>query len=137
MPTITAREILANALKRKEELRKESEALDKLISAYREILDVPEVSDEPTLDLRPSPGSRKAQSDYVAKLMRECRQLILDAGRPLKRSELVTLLERRGYPIDGSDKSKVLGTNLWRSHLFRHIDGAGYWPKDAPLPSVT
>ena len=135
METDTARQILANALKRKDELRKESDALDKLIAAYREILNMPDLTDEPTLDLRTKPGSRKAQSDYVARLMRECRQLILDAGRPLKRSELVRLLEGRGYPIDGTDKSKVLGTNLWRSHLFRHIEGAGYWPKDAPLPT--
>lgn len=130
----TARQILASALKRKDEIRKESEALDKLISAYREILNAPEVVDEPTLDLRPSRGSRKAQSDYVARLLRECRRLILDAGRPLRRSELVRLLEQNGYPVDGTDKSKVLGTNIWRSDLFTHIEGAGYWPKDAPLP---
>jgi hypothetical protein len=135
MPSQTAREILASALKRKEELKKESDALDKLIAAYREILDLPDQSEEPTLDFRPRPGSRKAQSDYVARLLRECRQLILDAGRPLKRSELVRLLERKGYPVDGSDKSKVLGTNIWRSGLFRHIDGYGYWPKDAPMPA--
>ena len=133
----TARQILANALKRKDEIKKESEALDKLILAYREILDaaeLPELSEEPTFDLRPRPGSRKAQSDYVARLMRECRRVILDAGRPLKRSELVRLLERNGYPIDGTDKSKVLGTNIWRSGLFTHVEGKGYWPKDAPLP---
>jgi hypothetical protein len=130
----TARQILANALKRKEEIRKESEALDKLISAYREILNAPEVVEEPTFDLRPRPGSRKAQSDYVARLLRECRRLILDAGRPLRRSELVRLLEQNGYPVDGTDKSKVLGTNIWRSGLFTHIEGTGYWPKDAPIP---
>jgi hypothetical protein len=130
----TARQLLANAMKRKEEIKAESDALDKLISAYREILDMENEGPQPTFDLRPSPGSRKSQSDYVARLMRECRQLILDAGRPLKRSDLVRQLERKGFPIDGRDKSKVLGTNIWRSGLFRHIDGEGYWPKDAPLP---
>ena len=130
----TARQILANALKRKEEIKIESEALDKLITSYREILNVPEAGDEPTFDLRSAPGSRKAQSDYVARLVRECRQLILNAGHPLNRTELVRLLERKGFPVDGRDKSKVLGTNLWRSGLFKHIEGAGYWPEDAPQP---
>lgn len=134
MANETARQILANALKRKSEIQAESYALDKLITAYRDILNMRETDDEPTFDLRPSPGSRKSQSDYVARLMRECRQLILDAGRPLKRSELVRRLERKGFPIDGRDKSKVLGTNIWRSGRFRHVEGEGYWPKDAPLP---
>lgn len=130
----TARHILATALKRKDELRKESEALDKLIAAYREILNLPDDTTEPTLDLRPRLGSRRVQSEYVRKLIQECRRMILDAGRPLKRSELVRLLESAGYPVDGRDKSKVLGTNMWRSGQFRHVEGAGYWPKDAPGP---
>lgn len=134
MGSQTAREILANALKRKEEIRRESEALDRLISAYREILNAPEEVEQPTFDLQPRRGSRKAQADYVAKLLRECRRLILSAGRPLRRSELVRQLEQNGYPVDGTDKSKVLGTNIWRSGMFIHIEGAGYWPKDAPLP---
>ena len=136
MTNDTGRQILANALKRKEELRKESEALDKLIAAYREILNVPDAADEPTLDLQLRSGSRRAQSEYVAKLIRECRRLILNAGHPLKRSELVRLLEGRGYPVDGRDKSKVLGTNLWRSGLFHHVEGAGYWPREAPMPKL-
>ena len=131
----TGRQILANALKRKDELRIESEALDTLIKAYREILNVPEEHNEPRLNLQPRTGSRKAQADHVARLMRECRRLILDAGKPLKRSDLVRALERAGYPVDGRDKSKVLGTNLWRSGLFSHIEGSGYWPKDAPIPA--
>ena len=60
--------------------------------------------------------------------------MIIDAGKPLKRSELLKRLEASGYVIDGRDKSKVLGTNIWRSDRFVHVEGHGYWPKDIPLP---
>ena len=85
----STRELLANLLKRRDELRQESEALERLIETY---------------------------------------------GRPLTRSELLRRLEGEGYVVDGKDKPKVLGTNLWRSGQFRHVGKLGYWPKSTPMP---
>ncbi len=43
----------------------------------------------------------------------------------------------RGIPLAGKDKSKNLGTILWRfSDRFLNILGQGYWPKDAPSPNL-
>ena len=78
--------------------------------------------------------TRAERRDHVAKMMDAAEELILAAKRPLTRSELQEALEARGYEIEGVDKSKVLGTNLWRSTRFHSIKGAGYWPKNTPLP---
>jgi len=67
--------------------------------------------------------------------MDEAARLIVEAGRPLTRGELVTKLSSEGHKLDGTDKNKVLGTNLWRSGKFVNLKGAGYWPKGEPLPS--
>lgn len=52
----------------------------------------------------------------------------------MKRSELVATLETQGFNFPGKDKTKVFGTNIWRSGKFRAVDDKGYWPKDVPLP---
>jgi hypothetical protein len=52
----------------------------------------------------------------------------------MTRSALARQLEAEGFQIAGSDKIKVLGTNLWRSRRFWNIRGAGYWPKRLDLP---
>lgn len=76
----------------------------------------------------------KARSACVMRLIEEAKRLILEARRPRKRGELVRLLERDGLPVEGTDKAKVLGTNLWRSGQLKQIEGQEYWPKDLPRP---
>ena len=134
MATDTPRELLANLLKRREELRLESEALDRLIETYRTLAVLKHEPPAEQLVLWAGARSRKARSDYVTEILGQVRRLIIGEGRPLTRSELVRRLESEGYVIDGGDKSKVLGTNIWRSKKFSHIEGRGYWPKDVPIP---
>lgn len=135
MDNDTVRELLSKALKRQDELRSEFEALQNLVSHYQRHLSgrlTVSSEEQPSLDLGAS--SVKARSAYVARLIDEAKRLILEARRPLKRGELVRLLERDGLPVEGTDKAKVLGTNLWRSGQFEQIEGQGYWPKDIPRP---
>jgi hypothetical protein len=131
MATDSTRELLAKLLKRREELRIESEALENLINAYTSLSRLQGADVEaPQLDLWKIRNSRKAKSTYVGELLAEVRRLIISEGRPLNRGDLVRRLEAAGYLIDGSDKAKVLGTNIWRSDKFDHIEGEGYWPRD-------
>jgi len=134
MSTNTPRELLANLLKRREELRLESEALDRLIETYRTLAVLKHEPPADQLALWSGAHSRKARSDYVAEMMEEVRRLIIGEGRPLTRSELVRRLEAEGFVIAGGDKRKVLGTNIWRSKKFDHVEGKGYWPKGVPRP---
>lgn len=132
MSTDTPRELLVNLLKRREELRLESEALDRLIDTYKALAMLKHEPPAEQLALWSGARSRKARSDYVAEMMGEARRIIIGEGRPLSRSELVRHLEAQGFVIDGGDKAKVLGTNIWRSKQFDHFEGKGYWPKDVP-----
>lgn len=128
------RELLSKLLKRREELRLESEALDRLVETYRQLALLEKEQDLPQLDLWKGSNSRRARSAYVAEMMAAARRFILAEGRPLTRSELLQRLESEGYVIQGADKSKVLGTNLWRSEQFQHVGKRGYWPRDTPMP---
>lgn len=136
MATDSTRELLVKLLKRREELRIESEALENLISAYTSLSRLTGTDVEaPQLDLWKIRNSRKAKSAYIGELLSEVRRLIISEGRPLNRGDLVRRLEAAGHLIDGSDKAKVLGTNLWRSKKFDHIEGQGYWPRDIERPA--
>jgi hypothetical protein len=131
----TVRELLAKALKRREELRIESEALDRMIATYSSLMHLHRREEEPPqLTLWNGQKSRRAKSAYVAELLAEVRRMIVSEGRPLNRGELVRRLEAAGYLIEGGDKAKVLGTNIWRSEAFVHIEGLGYWPRDVERP---
>jgi hypothetical protein len=130
----STRELLANLLKRRDELRVESEALEKLIETYRQLALLEREEPVDQLDLWKGGRSSRARSAYVSEMMASARRLILAEGRPLTRSELLRRLEGEGYVVDGRDKPKVLGTNLWRSGQFRHIGRQGYWPKGTPVP---
>lgn len=130
----STRELLANLLKRRDELRRESEALEKLIETYRQLSLLEREEPVDQLDLWKGSRSSRARSAYVAEMMAKASRLILTEGRPLTRSELLQRLEKEGYVVDGKDKPKVLGTNLWRSGQFRHLGKQGYWPKGTPVP---
>jgi hypothetical protein len=130
-------EILAKALKRQEELRRESEALNRIIETYTGILkaraeEPPSAADQ--LDLWRGGSRRSLHSAQVAEMMDEVRRLIVAERRPLKRGQIARMLQARGFQIIGKDKNKVLGTNMWRSGKFRHLEGRGYWPIDVPEP---
>lgn len=134
MVSESTRDLLSKLLNRRDELRQESEALEKLIETYRQLAILEREQPIEQLDLWKGGRSSRARSAYVAEMMASARRLILTEGRPLTRSELLRRLEGEGYVVDGSDRPKVLGTNLWRSGQFRHIGKLGYWPKDTPAP---
>jgi hypothetical protein len=138
MASPTAREILDSALKRREELRLESEALDNLIGTYQNILGIGNPlreTFEEQPDLYRNLSKRALQSARVGEMIGAARRIIIGEGRPMKRGELVKRLEAAGFEIVGADKSKVFGTNLWRSGKFVPVAGKGYWPNDVALPS--
>lgn len=135
MPTDSTRELLSKLLKRREELRVESEALENLIQTYTSLSHLKASQAEaPQLDLWKARHSSKARSAYVAEMLAEARRIIISEGRPMTRSEIVRRLEEAGFIIEGRDKPKVLGTNIWRSKKFEAVEGKGYWPIDIARP---
>lgn len=130
-------ELLEKARLRRSELTQELKALDNLIIVYERLLSASgsESADSGEQRELEFGGSKRAlHAAYVAEMIDVARKMIIEERRPLKRGELVKRLTERGYEIEGTDKNKVFGTNLWRSGKFRSIEGHGYWPKDVPLP---
>ena len=92
MASPPAREILNNALKRREELRLESEALDNLITTYQNILGIGNPlreTYEEQPDLYRSMSKRAQRSAQVAEMVDAARRIIIAEARPMKRGELV------------------------------------------------
>ena len=133
-----AREHRERALLKRAELDAVIQSLNEFIAAYEKVVATttqdrsqPETGQA---DLFSGLTSRAERVRYVASMMEAAEESIVAADRPLTRSELLSELERRGFKIEGGDRSKVLGTNLWRSKKFYNIKGVGYWPKATPLP---
>lgn len=130
-------ELLQRALLRRDELRQELEALDTFIRTYSEMKERQAPAHTQQADLFATRTPRGFRQQRVAAnelAMEAAEKIILAAGHPLSRSELLRALEREGHVIVGGDKSKVLGTNIWRSKRFYNLKGAGYWPISAPIP---
>lgn len=130
---------LRNAIDRRDAALREVEAWNAFIAAYTAQLDAQKVeaqikATQADLFAR-QPTSRARRKATTQAMMDEAERMILEAGRPLTRFQLLTQLEDRGFTVEGGDKSKVLGTNLWRSKRFHNIEKAGYWPKSQPIPA--
>jgi hypothetical protein len=70
----------------------------------------------------------KVEKATPAEIVEASKALMKEKQRPLTRSELVRLLTLRGLRIAGTDKSKNIGTIIWRSKQFENVEGKGYWP---------
>lgn len=132
-------DLLQKAIERREKLRAALAALDQFIASYPVIHDDAEpVQKEqfPLFNDVPPPRTKAQHAAAVRAAMDDAVRMIRDEGKPLTRGELVTRLEAAGHELEGKDKNKVLGTNMWRSGRFFNIKGVGYWPKGTPVPQA-
>jgi len=129
-------ELLQKAFERRDQLRQELRAVEHFIASYGATKATPPRPDSPKFQIfeEATSAPRGRRSADVQVLLNEATRIILQEGQPLSRSELLRRLEKSGHTIEGTDKNKVLGTNLWRSGKFYNLKGAGYWPKVSPIP---
>lgn len=134
------------AISRRATLLEEIDKLDKLIELWRwwqgSGLATPDASPENNDSAVGSASSSKGGTEgdrethaSPAEVSREVLAVLVAAERPLKRGALLSALSKRGVKVGGTDKSKVLGTILWRAKdQFVSLSGWGYWIKDRPYP---
>lgn len=68
-----------------------------------------------------------------ADVVRAARRILIARGRPMTRSQILAAMEEEGMIIPGVDKSKTLGTTLWRAQKeFIQLEGQGYWVRGMP-----
>jgi hypothetical protein len=134
-------QVLADLRKRRAEIGETMARLDAAIKKVEEAIAVVGVDNLPGLDFElPQPQaspSRIRGETPPAIVVSVAREVLLEAGKPMKRGELVRAIEAKGIALTGKDKNKNLGTILWRHpELFVNLDELGYWPKDVPLEGV-
>jgi hypothetical protein len=131
-------DLLRQAYERRERLRKQLAALDSFIANYEEATPVPVPSTQANYELNLNAAAyrgRRVRTPDLGPLIEAAEATILEAAKPLSRSELLRRLEKQGFSFPGTDKVKVFGTNLWRSRRFVSVKGVGYWPEAHPLPA--
>lgn len=119
---------------RREELRKELEEIELFLKLHHKfstgtgVQQVTQDEDGPVI-LPPISKTKRNLSKH--KMARTVRSIMIDKMRPMTRTDIVEALELTGVPVAGVDKSKAVGTIMWRLRdRFVNIPGYGYWPND-------
>jgi hypothetical protein len=131
------------ALKRRAELLEEVEKIDVFLELWHHYSGGTKAETASPKAAAPvSAPARSARPKKAGSLSREevvveIRRVLLETGRPMTRGALLKELLAQGVAVGGTNKSKNLGTILWRSRdEIVHIDGAGYWVKDKQCPAI-
>ena len=135
--------VYQNALARRTALMKELADLDTFIQMYERLAGM-EPSQGVVVDGSPLPEKKVAATHKPRKrinrsedIARMTRMVLLARNKPMTRGEIVDALEDRGVTLGGADKSKNIGTILWRlKDQFINLEGHGYWIRDLPYPEA-
>lgn len=82
------------------------------------------------------PGKRKGfhAGSQTSEVVSRSKKILLAAGRPLQRTELLSKLEASGLLIEAKDPARFVGRTLWESEDFLHIPKRGYWLQGEEVP---
>lgn len=119
--------------KRARELADQLERLDDAIKLLQQALSNKKSGSTQAGERHPSKRQRNPLTP--AMIGDHARELLLENGAPMKRGALLKAFDQKKIPIVGGNRSKVLGTILWRlkdedgNPLFTSTDD-GYWPSN-------
>lgn len=85
----------------------------------------------------PRPQMKRPKNPKKEDVAAKARELILEHGKPMGRTELFKALSDAGVVIRGSNPEMVLSTMLWRmSSQIVRLQPHGYWLADVPNAEV-
>ena len=73
----------------------------------------------------------------TAEVVERSKVILISAGRPLQRAELLEQIEASGFHLDVSDPPRFVGRTLWDNPDFIHIEKRGYWLRGEGVPEET
>ena len=79
-------------------------------------------------------GRKYHKGSVSGEVAKRSMQILLDAGRPLQRSELLEKLIADGLRIEAKNPSRFVARILWENKTFTHVPKIGYWIQGEPLP---
>lgn len=149
-------DVIAKALRRREELVAELRRLDDFLELYAELsassLDEllstvqAHFASKAKLAVESVPSRRRAEAaeandPSIGMPQREftdlAKELLISAGRPLGSHQLLTRFQEAGRHVGGTEELRNLTTKLWRARPeIIKVPGAGYWPRDVACPAV-
>jgi hypothetical protein len=136
-------DVLSKALKRQKILQFELEELARFIDTYQRLLRTDSEKEEPQegvnseYKIGPSVTIVRKRHGRPVQFARIIEGILKDAKTPLNRAALVAEIEARDVKIPSQDKSRYIGTIIWRERAkFIHIVDHGYWLKYRPLPEI-
>lgn len=131
-----------NAMRRRKELQAEIADIDRFLEMWKRYAGTESGNVEPTGNKAGAVSPPHTPGRTMQRLQRErhakdIRNIIVTAGRPLTRGQIIEGLDKHDILVGGKDKSKNIGTVMWRLRdRFVNIAGEGYWPKDMPCLAV-
>ncbi|WP_027684262.1 hypothetical protein [Rhizobium leguminosarum] len=73
----------------------------------------------------------------TAEVVERSKSILLSAGKPLQRAELLERIEASGFLLDVSDPPRFVGRTLWDNADFIHVEKRGYWLSGEEIPDDT
>jgi hypothetical protein len=154
--------VIQNAIRRRSELRNELRDIERFLELYQQFkapkeprqmtMEVPqpdvdsveqEKNTAPDLAVVSAAEAEPGTELGDARLTREALKphihaVIMEAGRPLTRGQILLKLDTRDVRVGGKyDRSKNMGTILWRLRDdFVNLAGRGYWPRNLAFPEA-
>jgi hypothetical protein len=142
------------ALSRKRELEAELRKIEDFLELYRQFSesrspkeDLAQNEERPAEDAKPisSPQPYRYNASRAPRMSQEeferlARKILLEAGRPLVREELLEHIHHLGRRLGDTDDKELgtLKTKIWRAReSIVPIAGSGYWLADVPCDSVS
>lgn len=71
----------------------------------------------------------------TAEVVARSKAALLEAGRPLERTELLKRITASGFKLEARDPARFIGRALWESPDFVHIKKKGYWLEGEDVPN--
>lgn len=122
-------EAIKVALKRRQELMRELELVDRFIAAYEALYGSVDAQPAEAPSLSGVSTGKPIGPDEVADIAEE---LIRQNGAPMTRAQLSAAFDELGYILPSAQKTRYIGTILWR-HKGRFIN---VYRKGYTIPSL-
>ncbi|SCX03782.1 hypothetical protein [Agrobacterium rosae] len=88
-------------------------------------------SESSTISLSETKSTKRKRGFYAgsqtSEVITRSKQILLQAGVPLQRNDLLSRIEASGFMLNASNPSRFVGRTLWQSDDFIHIPNKGYW----------
>lgn len=147
--------VISNAVKRRTELREELQEVEKFLELYEKFKGtestqaamnfsaseaehiVTDSTERHATNIEAVAGINPPARGLPREMLRpHIRDAIMEAGRPLTRTELLNAMDRKKIPVGGtSNRAKNMGTILWRLRDdFVSLENMGYWPRTLAYP---